>query len=140
MFSVHPWRNFFVCSIFLFFVSFHSIAQHAATLQGTVLDASSKETITGATIYLLSDKNTATVTDEKGFYIIHLPSGKQRLVCSFIGMLNDTFSVTIDSSETSVYNILLKTSDKQLQTVVIEKVSLSIPIKEHTNRCFPEGK
>jgi outer membrane receptor protein involved in Fe transport len=109
-----------------------SLAQNNAVVEGTIIDAGSKEELVGATVYLLSDKSKAAVSDEKGRYKISIPTGKQKLVCSFISMRSDTFTIFGDSASVSTYNILLKSNEQQLQVLVVSAGKFEQKLEEIT--------
>jgi outer membrane cobalamin receptor len=94
-------------------------AQSFGILKGTVLNASTKESIVGATIYDENEITKGAVSDVNGNYEIQLNAGKHKMICSFVSMLSDTFTVFIDSNKTADYTVLLKSSFVQLQTTVI---------------------
>jgi len=94
-------------------------AQSFGILKGTVLDALTKEQIVGANIYDANDITRGVVSNSDGNYELRMSLGKHTMICSYVSMRSDTFSVFIDSSKTSEYNILLKSTATQLQTMVI---------------------
>jgi len=94
-------------------------AQSAGTLKGTVMDGSSREVITGAIVLDGADKSLGTLSDINGAFELKLPAGKHVLICSYLGMLPDTFRVYIDSGNTSIYNVLLHSNSKNLGIVVV---------------------
>lgn len=88
-------------------------------LKGSVLDASDKEVITGANLFLLGDKSVGTVSDNKGEFSLNLPAGNQTIVCSYIGYVNDTFTVVITEGRSSTYNVLLSFQAHELNQIVV---------------------
>ncbi|MGZ4048582.1 MAG: TonB-dependent receptor [Bacteroidia bacterium] len=106
-------------TIIFVFSSFLIHAQQYGILKGVVMDAFTKEAVVGATIYDANDITRGVVSDVNGNYELRLNLGKHKMICSFISMKADTFSVYIDSMKTSEYNILLKNSATQLQTMVV---------------------
>ncbi|MGZ4035963.1 MAG: carboxypeptidase-like regulatory domain-containing protein [Bacteroidia bacterium] len=106
-------------TIIFVFSSFLIYAQQYGILKGVVMDAFTKEAVVGATIYDANDITRGVVSDVNGNYELRLNLGKHKMICSFISMKADTFSVYIDSMKTSEYNILLKNSATQLQTMVV---------------------
>lgn len=59
-------------------------AQRRFTVSGSVMDATSHETLLGATIYE-SGSSLGTATNEYGFYSLTLPEGRVRLEVSYVG-------------------------------------------------------
>lgn len=67
------------------------------TISGYVKDASSGETLIGATIYT-SDKAVGTVTDEAGHYILAVKPGKHTIICASIGFNSISKEVEVKST------------------------------------------
>ena len=84
-----------------------------------MLDIASRESITGASIYDANDMSRGVASDINGNYELRMNLGKHKMICSFIGYQVDTFVVFIDSLKTSEYNLLLKPSAFQLETMVV---------------------
>ena len=83
------------------------------------MDGSTKEAIVGANIYDADDITRGVVSDVNGKFELRLNLGKHKMICSFISMSSDTFSVYIDSMKTSEYNVLLRAAATQLATMVV---------------------
>ena len=88
-------------------------------LKGKVIDAKTNETLPGANIYDKNNKTTGVASDINGNYLIELPVGKYEMICSFTGMLNDTFEIEILPNASTIYNIALVEEAKILDVVVI---------------------
>jgi outer membrane receptor protein involved in Fe transport len=110
-------KKFFL--LFFIIISISIQAQNYGMLNGMVMDATNKESIIGANVYDANDITRGGVTDVNGNYSLRLNLGKHKMVCSFVGMQPDTFVVFIDSSKATEYNVLLKSTSTQLQTMVI---------------------
>jgi iron complex outermembrane receptor protein len=112
--------NFILISIITLLLNTSPIySQTYGILKGTIIDIGNKEAITGATIYDANDITRGTVSDVAGNYELRLNLGKHKMICSFIGMKADTFYVFIDSMKVAEYNVLLKPTETQLQTMVV---------------------
>ena len=94
-------------------------AQSFGVLKGSVMEASTKEAIVGSTIYDAHDITRGVVSDIDGNYELRMNLGKHKMICSFVGMRPDTFTVFIDSSKVTEYNVMLKSNATQLQTMVV---------------------
>ncbi len=94
-------------------------AQGYGVLKGTIMDASTKEAIIGSTIYDANDITRGVVSDVNGNYELRMNLGKHNMICSFVGMRADTFTVFIDSNKVAEYNVMLKSNATQLQTMVV---------------------
>jgi iron complex outermembrane receptor protein len=104
---------------FLFSFSAFSVSAQSGLLKGVVLDSTSKDPVSGASIYLLSDKSTGIATDDGGSYSLSLMPGTYTLVCSYIGYNADTFIVVIAEAKATTYNVLITQMTSELSTVVV---------------------
>lgn len=107
--------------LFFCFLPFLGNAQ-SGILKGTVKDGTTKETIPGANIFVIdqaSDSKKGTVTDINGNYLLELPAGKNKLVCTYVGMENDTSEILIETDKISYLNFDLKEQSRELDVVVI---------------------
>ena len=86
------------------------------TLSGYVMDADSKETLIGATVF---DKNTGKgcATNNYGFYTLTLDQGQVELQVSYVGYVQQ--NQTLDLRENQSLNFLL-TTNTTLDEVVVE--------------------
>lgn len=95
-----------------------SIAQ-SGYLKGKVTDKKSGESLPGANIFTVQDKTVGVASDIQGNYLLELPVGEHLMICSFTGMISDTFRVNIQANSTLVYHISLLEESKILDVVVI---------------------
>ena len=80
--------------LFVFiFLSFQ--AQERGVFKGTLKDASNKELLIGANVFMLGNSEIGASADLDGNFAITVPSGKHQFVASFVGMINDTIEVII---------------------------------------------
>lgn len=101
-------------------------------LKGNISDKESKEPIIGATIQLLSDLSKGTATDIDGNYVLVLDTGNYKILCSYLGLQSDTFSVVIKENQISQKNIVLKQNAKTLETVVVSSGKFEQKLEELT--------
>ncbi len=87
-----------ILTIFIFF--YNASAQIASnyTINGTVRDAKTGETLIGANIICVSAKNTGTLSNAYGFYAVQSTAGKVQLVASFTGYVSDTIEVALNGN------------------------------------------
>jgi hypothetical protein len=80
----------------------------AQNIPGRVEDASTKQGLLQASVYLSSDRKAGTTTDQKGSFELSLPTGATggKLVVSFTGYVQQ--AITIDRSNT-YYSIATRT-------------------------------
>ncbi|HLC83105.1 MAG TPA: TonB-dependent receptor [Bacteroidia bacterium] len=120
--------HFFFSFLFISSVS----AQETGILKGKITDDVSKEYITGATIRLVNNLTKGTVSDIDGNYSMVLDTGYHQLFCVFVGSLNDTFSVHIQTNQITEKNIDLLTSTKLLETIVVSSGKFDQKLEELT--------
>ncbi|RZK75391.1 MAG: TonB-dependent receptor [Pedobacter sp.] len=105
---------------FIFLLNFTFIdfadAQEKYTLNGTVSDSGSGETLIGASVRVAGIVNTGVTTNSYGYYSLNVPSGTYQVSISFIGY--KTVEQTIQISKDTKLNISLS-EDNLLTEVVI---------------------
>ena len=112
-------KNHFLCRWFIaisfLLVCVPSLAQKR-TISGYVMDAASKETLIGATIF---DKNSGKgcATNNYGFYTLTLDQGEVNLQISYVGYAQQNH--TLDLKENLSLNFSLETNTT-LDEVVVE--------------------
>ena len=103
-------------------------AQEKFTLSGSILEASSNETLIGVNI-LFPELQTGTTTNEYGFYSITLPKGTYKLQISFLGF-QDVIE-TLQLSENTTKNFSLSEAVESLDEIIItediEKINIRKP-------------
>ena len=78
-------KNALACFIFLSLYSFSGIAQNNYTINGTVKDSLSGETLIGVTLKFTSNTQLGTSTNAYGFFSYKLVPGEYDLTVSYIG-------------------------------------------------------
>ena len=106
-----------ILPILLLFLSASMLAQNKYSLNGTVKDQSSGETLFGATVFL-QNSTIGTTTNEYGFYSLSLEEGKYTLVISYLGF--DDVLKEIEIYQDQNLNIELSESTDQLQEIILE--------------------
>ena len=92
-------------------------AQEKMTVNGTVKDLLSGESIIGAVIKIDKLANVTVISNEYGFFAISLPQGKYDLIISFIGYEDKRISIPLDNPLS--IQVFLE-SKNQLAEVVVE--------------------
>ena len=92
-------------------------AQEKMTVNGTVKDLLSGESIIGAVIKIDKLANVTVTSNEYGFFAISLPKGKYDLIISFIGYEDKRISIPLDKPLS--IQVFLE-SKNQLAEVVVE--------------------
>lgn len=106
--------------------------QAAGGLKGIVSDAATKESLPGATIQLAKNLSKGTATDIDGHYFLELDTGYYTVICGFVGLKSDTFSVHILNDVIVEKNIALKAQAKMLETIVVSSGRFEQKIEELT--------
>ncbi|QAA81191.1 TonB-dependent receptor [Aequorivita sp. H23M31] len=101
----------------IFFGSFLIHSQEKFTLNGTVSEEETGETLMGVNI-LVSPLQTGTVTNQYGFYSITLPRGQYEITISTLGFATQQF--TIDLQENIKKNFTLSEDSQSLDEVLLE--------------------
>ncbi len=86
------------------------------TINGIVTDASTGETLLGASI-IIKNSNSGVFTNEYGFYSITLPKGDYILEISYLGYVTKTLDVQLEANKN--IKIELQPSSSELDEVII---------------------
>ena len=125
-------RNFFVSLSFVLFFGASVYSQTTGVLKGRIMDANSKEYIPGATVRLVNNLAKGAASDIDGNYSMVLDTGSYQLFCSYIGSVNDTFSVYIETNSITEKNINLLPVTKFLETIVVSSGKFDQKLEEMT--------
>ncbi|MES2827591.1 MAG: carboxypeptidase-like regulatory domain-containing protein [Bacteroidota bacterium] len=107
----------FPFGLFLLLTAFTSFAQQTEIkISGVVIDAQSKISLPGASVYL--DQTTkGTTTNEKGEFVLKVPSGNYNLIVSYVGY--KPLSIPMNALSNPVLHLELEPSGKSLDEVNI---------------------
>ncbi len=92
------------------------VAQEFFTASGKVLDAASKQPLTGASVFC-QNTTFGTITNAEGAFSIRLPKGGYDLIISYTGF--ETESIHINASNSGSLTTELKATDKSLSEVTV---------------------
>lgn len=123
-------RNSLILSVLLSVNVCYS--QETGVLKGKISDAISKEYLPGATVRLVTNLAKGTVSDIDGNYSMVLDTGYYELFAVFIGSVNDTFSVHIQSNHSTEHDIAMMPVAKFLQTIVVSSGKFDQKLEEMT--------
>jgi hypothetical protein len=101
---------------FLLLITLTTYAQKKFTINGTVRDAATGETLIGASMRIQELSSVGTATNSYGFYSLTIPEGDYTLLFNYIGY--ETLSQKISFHKSQVLNIALNVKS-DLQEVVI---------------------
>ncbi|WP_457289278.1 TonB-dependent receptor [Pedobacter sp. UYP24] len=94
-------------------------AQSNYTISGLITDASSGETLIGASIQVSGTVKTGVVTNSYGFYALSLPQGEYEISVSFISYKTQVQRITVKNNQK--LNVALA-ENNQLTEVVISSI------------------
>ena len=122
-------KNIVLCFLFVF--SFNNISVHSQekfTLNGTILEEKSNETLIGVSI-LFPELQAGTTTNEYGFYSITLPKGTYKIVISYIGFTTLTETIVLDKNISKNFSLTdtFENLDEIVITKNIEKLNIKSP-------------
>jgi iron complex outermembrane receptor protein len=127
-----PMRTSIALLVFLLLYTPSLQAQQTGVLKGTVIYATSKEPIPGASIQLADNPAKGTVTNVDGIYSVVLDTGDNKMVCSYTGRASDTFVVHIGKDAITNKDITLEPTSKLLETVVVSSGKFDQKLEELT--------
>ncbi|WP_445737366.1 TonB-dependent receptor [Mariniflexile sp.] len=122
-------KNIVLCFLIVFSFSLVSVhSQEKFTLNGTILEEKSNETLIGVSI-LFPELQTGTTTNEYGFYSITLPKGSYKIVISYIGFATKTKTIVLDKNITINFSLTdaIENLDEIVITENVEKLNIKAP-------------
>ncbi|MCR8558848.1 TonB-dependent receptor [Mucilaginibacter sp. BJC16-A38] len=109
-------RAFTLISLLSLLIPAIASAQKPCVISGTIKDAATGETLTGATVKIKELPQNGTTANSYGFYSIQAPPGDYTLLFTHIGYQTITKQISLQHSQT--INIALN-KNSELQEVVI---------------------
>jgi hypothetical protein len=117
-------------------------AQQQHTVNGTIRDKTSGETLIGASLHLQEAPSYGTVSNTYGFYSITAPSGTYTLIASYAGYRSDSVKIVLKGDVSQP--VVLSPNSVALQGVVVNSVrsdrNVSQPITGMQNLSIQEIK
>jgi len=115
--------------LFLLPLSIVTYAQKTYTISGTLTDASTGETLIGATVKLKEIPQASSSSNSYGFYALSVPQGRYTIIASFVGFKTIMDTITVEKDQK--LNLEL-----QPQTA-IEEVVISMNRRNNSNVSSP---
>lgn len=110
----------FSLALFFLLISLSASALHNGSIRGSILDASNKSPLPGASVLLSGALNGKTYSDELGFYQFNgLPAGVYTVTINYLGFQPLTEQVEVRDSETSTVKSFLQPAPIELKDVQI---------------------
>ncbi len=111
-------KNLFLTLLFIVYLPVFALPKH--TVSGTITDATTGESLIGATVTIKELAGTGSSTNAYGYFSITLQHGKYTLLVSYIGY--KPYSQAIDLSASKLLQIKLEPNSQQLSEVEITAV------------------
>ncbi|MFN0275415.1 MAG: TonB-dependent receptor [Chitinophagales bacterium] len=121
-------KKIFSSSILLFSI-FHLFSQNA-TIQGKIADATTQETLIGASVKITD--SIGTVTDLEGKYRMEVEPGNYTIRFSYVSYATHTLTVDLKSGEVKEINVQLDPDEGILNTVVVSGSKFEKRLGEET--------
>jgi hypothetical protein len=112
-----------VCAFFI--ANSISFAQQLGSIGGKVIDAKTKESLPGATVYLANTTHGMSSNNDGSFLLNLISNGKYDLTSSMIGYKTFSKSVLIDSGTTKNFVINLEPEIKELDPIEVRAKKIS---------------
>lgn len=110
-----PMTKSLFLGLFLF-ISITALGQKNGTISGTIKDASTGETLIGATVRIREIPQSGTSSNSYGFYSISAPEGNYTLIYSYVGYETQIKQVSIHQPQT--INIQLSAKNTLNEVVI----------------------
>jgi hypothetical protein len=138
--------KYYLTLFFLLFLSTSIFAQNKFTLSGTIRDASTGETLIGATVRITGASTAATLTNNYGYFALTQPEGTYTVSVSYTGYaavvktinltkdtkLNEELKSAIDLAEVTVSANNRKNENVKSAQMGLERIDMkslnSIPV------------
>jgi hypothetical protein len=138
--------KYYLALFFLLFLSTSIFAQNKFTLSGTIRDASTGETLIGATVRITGTSTAATLTNNYGYFALTQPEGTYTVSVSYTGYaavvktinltkdtkLNEELKSAIDLAEVTVSANNRKNENVKSAQMGLERIDMkslnSIPV------------
>ena len=120
---MNPSKN--IAFLFLFVAQIF-FSQEKVTINGTVYDNNSNETLIGVSLYF-PELKTGTTTNEYGFYSITVPKGNYKIQVSYLGFKSiiENLNLTVNVTK----NFKLEEETESLDEIIIESDIEKLNIK-----------
>ncbi|RZJ74039.1 MAG: PEGA domain-containing protein, partial [Flavobacterium sp.] len=119
-----PIKGYLTVFFLLLFTAGYS--QEKFTLSGTISDASSNETLIGASVFI-NELQSGTSTNEYGFFSISLPAGTYTVSIKYMGFIDIQETITLDKNIRR--NFGMEGGAQELEEVVITETKRRSDIK-----------
>lgn len=121
--------SFFKHTCFFIFFAFSLLFAQNATISGFVFDASSGETLIGASVYF-ENQTYGAITNTSGYYVISgLPAGNYKLICSYVGFKDFRKTLTLKQGQSLKLAIQLQPALLETEAVVVTADSVRTAIR-----------
>ena len=119
-------KIFHLLFLLLPLVCFSQSTNNKFTVNGSVRDKTTGETLLGANVQFVGQRGLATITNAYGFYSVSAAAGSYQLVISFSGYQFDTINILLDKNITQQVTLSKSTNTMEEVTVTSRKKSDNI--------------
>ncbi|MUP47030.1 TonB-dependent receptor [Gramella sp. BOM4] len=119
--------RFYFFLIILLFASVTNYAQQSFSLNGTITDAASNETLIGVNL-IVPEAGTGVVSNEYGYYSLKLPEGTYEIRVSYLGY--KTITDTIQLNENKQLDFEMTENSESLDEVLITSENEALNIRK----------
>jgi TonB-dependent starch-binding outer membrane protein SusC len=111
-------KKIIICFLLGFLTAGGHVLAQSASIYGVVSDASSGETLPGASI-LVEGTSIGTMTDADGEFLLEVPAGEIRLLVRFVGYLSQTRAISLTAGQRQELNFALSPDIALLEEFVV---------------------
>lgn len=122
----------FALFIILCFTTNAMFGQTKTVFVGTVYLENTTERLAWASLYSLNDPSSIVLADVDGNFFFPLEKGEHIIICSFLGMSNDTVKVVIGDKSPVKHDFRLVRNEKMLETIVISASKFEQKLSEQS--------
>ena len=108
------------------FLNQHIYAQSKYTLNGTIFDSQTGETMVGATILVKEMPGTGVSCNAYGYYSLTLPKGTYTLIVRYLGYVNIETVVEFSSNQKQDFKLIPDVKNLEMVTITAEKQNTNI--------------
>jgi outer membrane receptor protein involved in Fe transport len=106
------------------FLTTNVLSFSGTTISGFVYDNENGEALIGANVYL-ENSSSGTSTNLNGYYVLtDVPTGRQTIICQYIGYATYKKFITIEINENKKVNIIMKPAMIESEEIVVVADSL----------------
>jgi outer membrane receptor protein involved in Fe transport len=103
----------------LFAASIPLLAQQTGSIQGSVVNASTREPLSGALVQIVGTGTGQIANDEGRFLLVGIPTGTQQVRVTYVGYRSDTREIEVTQGQVAQIEFALGATQIQLDEIVV---------------------